>query len=151
MAVVMRGNYFFVTPGQKCYKISSNFTNYFQIGIRNVTSYYLEAKIAENEFVVSGKLLNSDGKLACSIENNYVSETENVVKEMTSSGYRLKHKDGDVFFEITVTSENVCLLKGKVFDENGQVVAEDKNEDFLVYRGPAIVGKSGNTIGLKIG
>ena len=33
MPVFMRGNYIFVEPGRKCFEVSSNFTNYLELGI----------------------------------------------------------------------------------------------------------------------
>lgn len=151
MAVIMRGNYFFVQPGAKCYKISSNFTNYFLLGIVNIGPYFLEAKIVEDEFAISGKLLNPQGKLSCNVENNFVTSTQNVAKEMTPSGYRLKEEDtGRMLLEMMVIEKGICLIKGIIYNENGNVVAEDKDQDFVIYSGPAIIGKSGNAIGLKI-
>ena len=37
MPVFMRGNYIFVEPGRKCFEVSSNFTNYLELGIQGIT------------------------------------------------------------------------------------------------------------------
>jgi len=55
MPVFMRGNYIFVEPGRKCFEVSSNFTNYLELGIQGITKYYLEAKI-ENDYMKNTSL-----------------------------------------------------------------------------------------------
>ena len=55
MPVFMRGNYIFVEPGRKCFEVSSNFTNYLELGIQGITKDYLEAKI-ENDYMKNSSL-----------------------------------------------------------------------------------------------
>jgi len=49
-----------------------------------------------------------------------------------------------------IATDNVCSIKAKIYDGTGSLIAEDSGDDFLVYRGPAILGKSGNARGMVI-
>lgn len=153
MPVIMRGNYIFVEPGQKCFQISSNYTNYLELGIREITNYYLEAKIGEDEFKVSGILLDKNGEVSCLIKNNFIEpiKGKECNKEMTQYGYRIKDKEGNLIFEIQVEKDIVCHLKGIIYGSTGEIIAEDRGDDFIILKAPAIIGKSGNAIGIKLG
>jgi hypothetical protein len=150
MPVFMRGNYIFVEPGRKCFEVSSNVTNYLELGIQGITKYYLEAKIENNEFKISGTLLDKNGELLCRLKDNFIEASEGCNKEMTPYGYRIKDKDGNLVFEIQVENDLICHLKGTIYGESGEVVAQDREGEFIILKGPAIIGKSGNAIGIKL-
>jgi len=145
----MRGSYFFVRPGQKRFEISSNFTNYLEIGIQGVTEYYLEAKVENDEFKISGTLLNPSGQVLCNINQNFIETSLGCIKEMTPNGYRIKDNDKNQVFEIRVEN-NICHLKGAIYSESGEIVAREQEDSFLIFRGPAIIGKSNGSIGIKL-
>ncbi len=153
MPVIMKGNYIFAEPGRKCFEISSNFTNYLELGIREITKYYFEAKIEDDEFRVSGILLNSKGEVVCHLKDNFIEPTKGkgCNKEMTHYGYRIRDKDGSLIFEIKVEKDVICHLKGTIYGGSGEIIAQDKENDFVVFKGPAIIGRSGNAIGIKLG
>jgi len=150
MPVFMRGNYIFVEPGRKCFEVSSNVTNYLELGIQGITKYYLEAKIENNEFKISGTLLNKNGELLCRLKDNFIQASKDCNKEMTSNGYRIKDRDGNLVFEIQVENDLICHLKGTIYGESKEVVAQDREGEFIILKGPAIIGKSGNAIGIKL-
>lgn len=150
MPIFMRGNYIFVKPGRKCFEVSSNFTNYLELGIRGLSKYYLEAKIENNEFKISGILLDKNGRFICSLKDNFIEVSENCNKEMTQYGYRIKDKDGNLVFEIQVENDLICHLKGTIYGDSGLIIAQDREGKFIILKGPAIIGKSGNTIGIKL-
>jgi len=150
MPVFMKGNYIFVEPGHKCFEVSSNFTNYLELGIQGITKYYLEAKIENDEFKISGILLDKNGELLCRLKDNFVEAPEYCSKEMTPDGYRIKDKDGNVVFEIHVENDLICHLRGTIYGDSGEIVAQDKEGEFIILKGPAIIGKSGNAIGIKL-
>lgn len=151
MPVVMGGNYIFVQPGEKCFEVSTNYTNYIELGVREVTPYYLEARVEENEFKISGTLLDKSGHLLCIIRDNFIEASGGCGKEMTTSGYRIKDVSANTVFEIQAEDDLVCHLKGTIFGELGEVVAKDEGGAFLIFKGPAIIGKSGMSIGIRIG
>jgi hypothetical protein len=146
----MKGNYIFVEQDKKCFKVSSNFTNYLELGIKGITKHYLEAKIEKDEFLISGILLDKKGDILCRLKDNFIEASNDYIKEMTRFGYRIKNQANDILFEIQA-NENICSLKGKLYGESGELIAEDKDDDFIVWKGPAIIGKSGNAIGIKLG
>ncbi len=150
MPVFMKGNYIFVEPGRKCFEASSNFTNYLELGIRGITKYYLEAKIENDEFEVSGILLDKNGELLCRLKDNFIEAPEDCSKEMTPYGYRIKDRDGNTVFEIQVENDLICHLRGTIYGDSGEIVAQDREGEFVILKGPAIIGKSGNAIGIKL-
>lgn len=151
MPIFMKGNYIFVERGQKCFEVSSNFTNYLELGIEGITKYYLEAKIQDDEFRMSGKLLDKDGEVVCRLKDNFIEASKDCRKTMTPSGYRIKDKKGNQILEIQVENDLICHLKGTIYGDGGEIVARDRNGEFVILKGPAIIGKSGTAIGIKLG
>lgn len=150
MPVFMKGNYIFVQRGHKCFEMSSNFTNYLELGIQGITEYYLEAKIESEEFQISGTLLDENGEVLCRLRENFIEAPTGCSKEMTPYGYRIRDKDGSLIFEIQVEKDLICHLKGTIFGASGEIVAQDREGEFIIFKGPAIIGKSGNAIGIKL-
>jgi len=146
----MKGNYIFVQPGRKCFEVSSNLTNYLELGIQGITKYHLEAKIENDEFRISGALLDQNGEVLCHLKDNFIEASKGCNKEMTPYGYRIKDKDGNLVFEIQAENDLLCHLKGTIYGELGEVVAQDRKGEFVILKGPAIIGKSGNAIGIKL-
>lgn len=150
--VFMRGNYIFVQPGMKCFEVSSNFTNYLELGIRGTTKYYLEAKIENDEFRISGTLLDGNSNELCRLKDNFIEVSKGCQKDMTQAGYRIRDKHGSLVFEIRIEQNAVCHLSGTIYGDNpGELIAKDREGGFVILKGPAILGKSGNAIGIKIG
>ncbi len=150
MPIFMKGNYIFVDPGHKSFEISSNFTNYLELGIQGITKYYLEAKIERDEFLISGILLDMSGTVLCRLKDNFIKSSENCNKEMTQYGYRIRDKNGNLVFKIQAKKDLICHLEGTIYGESGEIIAQDKEGDFIILKGPAIIGKSGNAIGIKL-
>ena len=150
MPVFIRGNYIFVELGRKCFEISSNFTNYFELGIRGITEYYLEAKIENDEFKISGILLDKNGEMLCHLKDNFIEESEGCNKEMTTHGYRIRDKDGKLVFEIEARDDLICHLRGTIYGKLGEIIAQDREGDLIILKGPAVIGKSGDAIGIKL-
>ena len=150
MPIVIRGSYFFVTPSQKRYEIASNFSNYIEIGELGITPYYLEAKIVNDEFKISGTLLDINGKILCTLKDNFISISVGCIKEMNQFGYRIKNIQGDRILEIRAQN-NICHLEGSIYSSTGEIVAQSKDGLFVILKGPAIIGKSNGSIGMKIG
>lgn len=148
MSVVMKGNYIFVQPGQKCFRVASNLTNYLELGVKGVTAYYLEGRIEVGEFLVNATLLDPTGRKACQIINNFP-EGPGCRKEMTKNGYSILSHSGELLLGIEATGD-VCSLKGRIYDSTGVVVARDEQDDFLIFRGPAVLGKSNGSLGIVL-
>lgn len=146
MSVLMRGNYIFVQPGQKAFMVASNFTNYIEIGAKGITDFYLEAKVENDEFIINAIIYDPKSKEFCRIINNFP-EKSDFRKEMTLYGYNIFSKTGELLLGIEAQGE-VCYLNGKIYSANEEVIAERKDNDYLIYRGPATIGKSGNSIGI---
>lgn len=147
MPVVMKGQLLFVRHGDKCFKVASNYTNYLELGVRGVTDYYLEARIESGGFVIDAVLRNSLGHEVCSVVRNFPKE-QNCIRELTPNGYRIKAQEM-VLLELFAPA-NVCSIRAKLYDGEGGLIAEDVEDNFVIYRGPAILGRSGNLRGMVI-
>lgn len=151
MPVFMKGNYIFVDPQHKRFEVSSNFTNYLELGVQGITKYYLEAKIQDDEFNISGTMLDKNGAVICRLIDNFIDASKPCNKEMTIYGYRIRDSGGNLVFEIQVENGLICHLKGTIYGDKGEIIAQDREGEFIVVKGPAIIGKSGNAIGIKLG
>jgi hypothetical protein len=147
--IFIKGSYFFVERGQKCFEIASNFSNYLEVGLKWITPYYLEAKIENDEFKISGILLGITGEMLCSLKDNFIEASKGGIKEMTQYGYRIKDTEGNSIFEIRVEG-SVCHLEGTIYSDSREIIARGKEGTFVILRGPAIIGKSNGSIGIKI-
>lgn len=148
MSVLMKGNYIFVQPGQKCFRVASNLTNYLELGVKGVTEYYLEGRIETGEFLVNAALLDATGRKACEVANNFP-QGPDCRKEMTRNGYRVLSHSGELLLGIEANGD-VCSVKGRIYDNTGVIVARDEGDDFLVFRGPAVLGKSNGSLGIVL-
>ncbi len=148
MSVVMTGNYIFVQPGQRCFRVASNLTNYLELGVRGATEYYLECRIDAGDFVINATLLDRAGRKVCDILNNFP-QGPDCRKEMTRNGYRILGRSEDLLLGIEATGD-ICSLKGTVYGNGGAIIAEDRGEDFLIFRGPAVLGKSNGSLGIVL-
>lgn len=151
MPIHMSGNYIFVGPGQKHYVVASNFTNYFEIGTRSVTAYYLEGRIENNEFIVNGRLFVPGCNDWCEIRNNMPTGGL-CTKIVTPHGYRIDDSSGNTILELSAPPNGLqCIVSGKIFDSNGEIVAAGDSAGLNINRGPAVIGKSGNARGIVVG
>lgn len=151
MAIHMAGNYMFVRPDQKHFIVASNFTNYFEIGDKSSTQYYLEARVEDDEFLVNGRLYVPGCEDWCEIADNLPTGGP-CAKTVLQNGYRVEDSNGDLILEILVSQNGLqCNISGTVYDENGTVVADGGSNGFDIHHGPAVIGKSGSARGIVIG
>ena len=148
MSVVMTGNYIFVQPGQRCFRVASNLTNYLELGVRGATEYYLECRIDAGEFIINATLLDPTGRKVCEVVNNFP-QGPDCRKEMTRDGYRILTCSDELLLGIEANGD-ICTLKGTVYGNGGAIIAKDKDEDFLIFRGPAVLGKSNGSLGIVL-
>lgn len=153
MAIRLERNYIFAEPGGKAFLVSSNYVNYFELGAKGVTDYYIEAKIKDGEHIVSGTLYSKDGNLLCTLKDNQVEDISHQceVQLVGRAGYRVVHNQFGPLLELVLKNGSVCVLKGRFYDSKGGLVAEGDGENFLIFKGPAVLGKSGNSLGIVIG
>lgn len=148
MTVTMRGNFIFVQPGQKAYKVASNFTNYLELGLLGGTDYYLLARVENDEFLIDAQLHEPNTGAAVEIKDNFPIG-DAVTREMLPNGYRVLDSTGELMIGIEV-DDNICMIRGRITAGDGSIIAESSQDDFLIYRGPAVLGKSGEARGLVL-
>ncbi|MBI4601107.1 MAG: hypothetical protein HY721_04015 [Planctomycetes bacterium] len=150
MSVALKGNYICVQPGQKAFKVASNFTNYLELGVAGATDYYLEAWVEGGEVFINATLVDPQAKSFCRVVNNFP-ERSSCRREMTRQGYRILSQSGQHLLGIELdVSTNVCHLRGTIYDAKGNVIAQDDGDDFLIHHGPAILGRSGQARGIVL-
>lgn len=44
----------------------------------------------------------------------------------------------------------MCVLQGKFYDSSGNLIVEGDEKDFRIFKGPAVLGKSGNSLGIVL-
>ncbi len=105
--------------------------------------------MATVEFLMRAVLLDGHGKFLCRIENNFP-VGGGATKQMTQTGYRISSSDGERVLELE-RDGGVCIIRGTIYGADGEIVAKDVGDDFLIYKGPAVLGKSGLSRGLVLG
>lgn len=124
-----------------------------ELGQKGVTDYYLEAKIEDGEFIVSGKLYDSHGNFLCALQRNHLEDMQKkcrIVFDEQRRGYKVLTEDQEVVIELFLKDENTCIMKGEFYDGKGNLVAKGYKENFLIFKGPAILGKKGGALGIVI-
>lgn len=107
----------------------------------------MEARIEDSEFLVDATLPLLNREDACTIKNNF--PQAGCQHEMIPDGYRILTDEGDFLFGLQVDGRE-CLLRGTIYDSEGEIVPEEQEDDFLIHRGPAVLGKSGGARGIVI-
>jgi hypothetical protein len=151
--IFLRGNYIFTSPGQKAFLVSSNYVNYVELGRKGIADYYLEAKIENDEFVISGRLYDSHGNFICALRGNHLEEMQRkckIVYDEQGRGYKVIDDDQKVLMELYLRDENTCIIKGEIYDNSGKLVAKGNGENFLIFKGPAVLGKKNGALGIVI-
>jgi len=151
MGVRLIGNYVFTGPGQKAFLVSSNYVNYFELGRKRMTDYYLEAKIVEGEFLVSGTLYDQKGTLLCNVKENHLENIKGncIFEPLQKQGYQIVDR-GNVILRLFLKEPNICILQGKFYDSNGNLIVEGDENDLRIFKGPAVLGKSGISPGIVL-
>ena len=146
----MSGNYIFVEQGSKAYEVASNFTNYLELGTPGADpDYYFEAQIDNDEFIIDAVLREPSSPTPLRIVKSFP-EGGPWKKDMLTNGWRIVDPNGELILGLEVNG-NICHIKGKVKSRDGTLVAEDSNNNFLIYKGPAVLGRSGTSRGIVIG
>lgn len=150
MGIVFQGNYIFVEKDSPKFLVASNYTNYFSLG--PVNEFYLEGWIEEGKFIVSGTLFNSEGTLLARIVRNQLEDSVPDVRYLPvgDRGYKVVDASNRPIFELWLLDENTCVVKGDFYDSQGTLVARGDDEDFRIFMGPAVLGKSGSSLGIVL-
>ena len=149
MAFTMSGNYIFAGPNDRCYKVASNFTNYLELGLPDSGDYYLEARIDEGDFKINARLWDTASGEQILVKDNFPTGMRGVTRDDLPNGYLIKDSGGVLILGIAVEG-NLVRSGGAVRSKDGALIAEDKADDFLIHRGPAVLGKEGSARGIVI-
>lgn len=154
MGIQMRNNYLFVNPGEPCFLVSSNYTNYLEIGSPGSQDFYLIASVQDGQHTIDASLFNEKGKFLCRVVRNHLQDIEEgewKIKVRPDGGFAISNGNGSSLMSVLLDENGVCRITGKFFDKKGTLVAEGDGSDLRIYRGPAVLGKSGAMRGIVIG
>src|SRR5438309_3761880 len=153
MPIHMRGNYIFVAPGEPCFLVSSDYTNYLEIGRPGLDDFFLIAYIQEKHHFIDAALFGNNGKPVCRVARNHLDELfegDWEVKTRVDGGFAVVNSDDRNLMNLRLLNGGICLIEGKFYNKSGELVASGNDQDFLIFKGPAVIGKSGLAKGIVI-
>lgn len=149
MKLIAARNIINVRPGERCFLVGTNLVDYFEIGQPNSTAYWLVgARVGPDlEFVFNGRLFVETGDEPSIVIDNFP-------KNPPLSGWRKIHKPNIEGFDLARDSDdrvifgyevidNVCHVTTNIYNNEGVLVAETTPDNFLLHRGPALLGRGG--------
>jgi len=155
MPIHMRGNYLFVSPGEPCFLVSSNYTNYLELGRPGTDDFFLVAYIQEKQHLIDAALFNSEGKPECRIAQNHIDTVfagDWTVRPIIQGGFFVADSKANILAKVSlIENGEVCLIEGNFYNRAREIVAKGDEKDFLIFKGPAVIGKSGLSRGIVIG
>jgi len=152
----MRENWINVRPGDPAFLIGTNICEWFELGTRQGTDYWLQAEIVGNgEFLFNGRLF-----LPGRVDSGTI--IDNFLKGPAPTGWtRRQRGDGqgydlisnsDVLFGYRVVptpipgrnvASHLCFVTVNIYDGKGRLVAESLPDEFRLHRHPAQIGRGG--------
>lgn len=154
MPVLMSGNLINVGPGDPAFIIGSNFTDHFEIGNQKGDDYWLRADIVgpQSEFIFNGRLFLPDQPSGGTVIDNFPKGPEPkgwVRKQLADRpGYLLvDQQTGKTLFGFDILDNHICHVVTNLYSQKGELVAETSMDNFLVHKGPALIGTGGIRIG----
>lgn len=154
MGIQMKGSYLFVNPGEPCFLVSSNYTNYLEIGSPGSNDFYLIASVQDGQHLIDAALFDDKGKLLCRVVRNHLQDIEEgtwKIKVRPDGGFSVVNGDGETLMSVALDDNGICRIAGKFYDKSGTLIAAGDGNDFLILKGPAVLGKSGAMRGIVVG
>src|SRR5438105_1799485 len=156
MPSIMRDNWINVRPGDPAFVIATNICEWFELGARQGTDYWLEAQIVgEGEFLFNGQLflpsVAEEGTLIDNFPKGPTPQGWTKRPRVDGAGYELE-KDGTVLFGYRVVAtpipgrnveSRLCFVTVNLYDAKGGLVAESLPDEFRLHRHPAKIGRGG--------
>jgi hypothetical protein len=148
MPAIIARNWINVRPGDRCFVLSSNLCDFFQIGDQS-TTYLLHAEMVgpEREFLFNGRLfLPGNSQPGTVIDNFPKGPTPHgwiKRQRVDGNGYELVDRTNGIALFGFEEIEDICHVTTNVYDGAGNLIVETLPDNFLVHRGPAMVGKGG--------
>lgn len=140
--------------------IGSNIVDMFIIGEPDVTPYWLVAERVgpQHDFIFNGCLFTQAGTGPGTIFDNFPKAAPAgwTRRQKVIGGYDLVRKSDElVLFGFEERTEpgalgimtRVCHVTTNVIDPQGDLVAQTTPSDFVVFKGPALLGRGGIRIG----
>jgi hypothetical protein len=160
MPSIMRDNWINVRPGDPALVLATNVCEWFELGTREGTDYWLEAEIVgDGEFLFNGRLFLPGVAGTGTIIDNFP-------KGPTPSGWTRRQRvdgqgyelisDNNVLFGYRVVPtpipgrsvvSNLCFVAVNIYDSKRGLVAESLPDEFRLHRHPAKIGRGGIVFG----
>lgn len=144
-----------VKPGDPAFSITTNVCDYFELGRREGSDYWLEGQIVGGEFLFNGRIFIPGISQAGTVIDNFPKGPAPTGwtkrQRVDRQGYELV-SDKAVLFGYRVVSVPIpgssvssplCLVTVNIHTTNGELVAECLSDEFRLHRGPALIGRDG--------
>jgi hypothetical protein len=151
MPGIMKQNRINVRPGDPAFSIGSNLCDYFELGVRSGTDYWLEAQIVgAGEFLFNGRIfipgISEVGTVIDNFPRGPAPNGWTKRQRPDSKGYELVSGNKTLFgyrVDQTATPSRLCLVTVNLYTANGELVAESLSDEFRLHRHPAMIGRGG--------
>src|ERR1041385_6903734 len=152
MPSIMRANWINVVPGNPAFAIGTNVCDYFDLGNRQGSDYWLEGQIVGlGEFLFNGRIFIPGVSEAGTLIDNFPKAP--APKGWTKrprpdgTGYELV-SDGKTLFGYRVVTTQIpgtaantprCFGAVSIYTAKGELVAESLPDEFRLHRHPATI------------
>jgi hypothetical protein len=154
-SVMTPSNWFNVRPGDAAFTIGANACDWFDLGVRGGTDYWLEGEIVNGtEFLFNGRLfLPTPGQGGTIIDNfpkGPIPYGWTKRSRVDCTGYDLVSQNGTILFGYRAASYLVAgpqtesligLVTVNIYAADGGLVAESLPDQFVLLRHPATIGR----------
>jgi hypothetical protein len=148
-------NWFNVRPGDAAFIIGTNACDWFDLGVRGGTDYWLEGEIVNGtEFLFNGRLfLPTPGQGGTIIDNfpkGPIPYGWTKRSRVDCTGYDLVSQNGTILFGYRAasylaagpqTESLIGLVTVNIYAADGGLVAESLPDQFVLLRHPATIGR----------
>lgn len=149
MPSMMSMNRINVRPGDSAFVIGTNLCEWFELGNKTSTDYWLEGNIVgpPPEFIFNGRIYVPGISAAGTVIDNFPKGPDPTGwtkrPRLAGNGYELVDEKGKVLFGYEVLAGNICHVTVNIYAADGAMVAETLPDQFLLHRHPAKIGRGG--------
>jgi len=148
--VFIENNYIFSSPEENSYFVSSNYTNYIELGYDGIDDYYLKATVLNNKYNLSINMYDENGEFLFEVKNNVLINGENCDVINYDRGIIEIIINNVTILNYSPIENNTMVIVCDIYDKNGDLIARGTDENFLIFKGPARIGKKDNEYGIII-
>jgi hypothetical protein len=149
MPAMMSLNRINVRPGDPAFAIGTNLCEWFELGRKTGTDYWLEGDIVGTppEFIFNGRIYMPGSSASGTVIDNFPKgpvPTGWIKRQrISANGYDLVDTNDKILFGYEVLENDICHVTVNIYTSDGTLVAETLADRFLLHRSPAKIGRGG--------